>query len=276
MFPANFSGEFFSVSQDDGTRRRGFSIPNYETDGVISGDAYSIQYKNGDNETASVKIVRDGSVSDTWGFAYLVSNWVKDSEDNPDFGDIANVGDYAKAQVVENKEVTDKYYNINGPFNSYDENHPLTEDGELWLDEKPADEIKNVITKATLSGGPTITPKCVSLGYPSTWNDKGVDDENANWEDSDTTYLTYQKQVPSKIQGAKELEKYRFVFRIFIDTDKMLVLDKSRCYIFNRVQLDKPVVEIVDQKVAQWAPVENAKTYKIYLAGTYIGEVDVQ
>ena len=146
----------------------------------------------------------------------------------------------------------------------------------MWLDEKPADEIKNVVTKATLLGGPDITAKCVSLGYPSMWKDKGVDDENVNWKDSDTTHLTYQKQVPSKIQGAKELEKYRFVFRIFIDTDKMLVLDKSRCYIFNRVQLDKPVVEIVDKKLAQWAPVENAETYKIYLAGTYIGEVDVQ
>ena len=57
----------------------------------------------------------------------------------------------------------------------------------------------------------------------------------------------------------------------------MLVLDKSRCYIFNRVQLDKPEeVEIVNKKFAQWAPVENAETYKIYLAGTYIGEVDVQ
>lgn len=277
LFPANFSGEFFSVSQDDDTRRRGFSIPDYETDGVISDDAYRIQYKNGDNKTESIKIVRqDGSESDTWGFAYLVSNWVKDSEDNPDFGDIANVGDYAKAQVVENDEVTDKYYNINGPFNSYDANHPLTEDGELWLDEKPADKIKNVITKATLSDGSTTTPKCVSLGYSSIWDDERVDDGNANWKDSDTTYLTYQKQVPSKIQGAKELEKYRFVFRIFIDTDKMLVLDKSRCYIFNRVQLDKPVVEIVDKKLAQWAPVENAETYKIYLAGTYIGEVDVQ
>ena len=141
----------------------------------------------------------------------------------------------------------------------------------MWLDEKPAG-IKNVITKATLLGKPEFTPKCVSLGYSSFW-----DDGNANWEDSDTTHLTYQKQVPSKIQGAKELEKYRFVFRIFIDTDKMLVLDKSRCYIFNRwAQLGKPEVKIVDKKFAQWAPVENAETYKIYLAGTYIGEVDVQ
>ena len=292
-FTAPFSGEFFSIAQDNDSLQRGFTIPAFfdSTNNVISSDAYKIQYKNSRDETKFLTIVdENGKEGLTWDTLYLISNWVPSNSVEPiDFGSLANVADFDKAQVVgEDGAITGEYYNIQGYYNSYDNDHPVWDEKSeneaspkpcaLWMDIKPADGQKQVITKADRALSPNYQTTLKSVGTKdlSYWEDEAEGYYNS-WDDGpDETLLTFQKQVLPIFNGDTAIANHKFFFRIYVDADTMTVLDESRCYLQPIVipKLDTPENVNVQGKDAFWNPVANATQYKIFLGSTMIGSTE--
>ena len=292
-FTAPFSGEFFSIAQDNDSLQRGFTIPAFfdSTNNVISSDAYRIQYKNSRDETKFLTIVdENGKEGLTWDTLYLISNWVPSNSVEPiDFGSLANVADFDKAQVVgEDGAITDEYYNIQGYYNSYDNDYPVWDEKSeneaspkpcaLWMDIKPADGQKQVITKADRALSPNYQTTLKSVGTKdlSYWEDEAEGYYNS-WDDGpDETLLTFQKQVLPIFNGDTAIANHKFFFRIYVDADTMTVLDESRCYLQPIVipKLDTPENVNVQGKDAFWNPVANATQYKIFLGSTMIGSTE--
>lgn len=290
-FTAPFSGEFFSIAQDNDSSQRGFTIPAFfdGTNNTISSDAYKIQYKNSGDETKFLTIVdENGNEGSTWDTLYLISNWVPSNSVEPiDFGSLANVADFDKAQVVdENGAITDEYYNIQGYYNSYDKDYPVWDEKlenyaspkpcALWMDMKPADEQKRVIIKADRASSPNYktTLKSVGTKVLSYWDDDAKGYYNS-WDDGpDKTLLTFQKQVSPIFNGDTAIANHKFCFRIYVDADTMTILDSSRCYLQPIPKLDTPEGVRVQGKDAFWNPVANATQYKIFLGSTMIGSIE--
>ena len=292
-FTAPFSGEFFSIAQDNDSLKRGFTIPAFfdGTNNTISSDAYKIQYKNSSDETKFLTIVdENGNEGLTWDTLYLISNWVPSNSVEPiDFGSLANVADFDKAQVVdEYGEITEEYYNIQGYYNSYDETYPVWDEKRedetspkpraLWMDMKPADKQKQVIIKADRASSPNYktTSKSVCTKELPRWNDDAAGCYNS-WDDGpDETLLTFQKQVSPIFNGDTAIVNHKFCFRIYVDADTMTILDNSRCYLQPIVipKLDTPEGVSIQGKDAFWNPVANATQYKIFLGSTMIGSTE--